>query len=309
MIRRRIGNSDIYSSLIGYGCWEAGKAGWTGVNDKDSLYAIEYAIDHGINYFDTAAFYGQGHAEKILGQAVKGKRDKVYIATKCGLFYDENNKIVRSLKPDVVQKEIDDSLKRLGVDYIDIIQGHWDDYNTPIEDTMEAFVKARGQGKIRYVGGSNLNIKTADRARKVVDIISNQVLYNLIDRNSVRYITEELDYLTEKEIVPFCEKNNIGLIPYSPLGQGFLSERFRPETFTAEDDFRKINPMFEQNVQRRKDLLEIAHVNGLTLSELAILWLAKKEVIVSIIVSSINVKHIQSNIDTLEKLNDFNLEL
>lgn len=303
MLKRRLGGSDIHASLIGYGCWKAGKSGWPGAEDEKTLEAIAAALDHGVNFFDTAPAYGLGHAEKILGQALRGKRDRVHIATKVGLVWDDQGNIERNLAPDSVKREIDASLRRLNTDYVDLIQVHWNDHRTPIEEVMAAFIEAREQGKVRWFGVCNLDLDTVERARRAAEIVSVQVLYSLMDRNSHRYLLETLEYETENEIVPYCREHTLGLIPYSPLGQGFLSDDFDVEGL-PEDDVRRLNKAFADNIEKRARWLETAHAHGMSLSELAIAWLARQEVVTSIIVASTNPHHIAENVRALERIKE-----
>ncbi len=304
MLKRQLGASDIQASLIGYGCWKAGKSGWPGAEDESTLSAISAALELGVNYFDTAPVYGLGHSEELLGKALKGVRDRVIIATKVGMVWDAQGKISKHLEPSSVLAEIDASLKRLGTDYIDLIQVHWNDHETPIESVMEAFSKARDQDKVRYFGVCNLDVNTLERARQeVADLVAVQVLYNLIDRNADRYLDEPLEYRTEGEIVPYCKQHGLSLIPYSPLGQGFLSDHFDWQNL-PKNDIRRHNTMFAENVNRRKELVQLAHDHGMTLAQLAIAWLARQEVVTSIIVSSTEPKHIADNIKALDRLGD-----
>lgn len=183
MIKRNVGKTDLEATVIGYGCWVvSGKEFWTGTDDKNSVQAIETAYDKGINFFDVAPVYGFGHAEKLLGKALKGKRDKVIIASKCGLVWDESRNISNLLSKDSLLEEIDASLRRLSTDYIDIYQMHWPDYSTPIEETMETLNKIKAAGKIRYIGASNFPVKLLNEARKYGEIVSHQCLQHATEK-------------------------------------------------------------------------------------------------------------------------------
>ncbi len=303
VITRQLGSSDIQASVIGYGCWKAGKDGWHDANDSHTLNAISAAVDNGITFFDTAPIYGLGHSEALVGRALKGKRDQVTVATKVGLVWDDQGRVNKCLEKASILNEIDTSLKRLGSDHIDLIQVHWNDHRTPMETVMEAFATAREQGKVRYFGVCNLDVASIEQARRADDLVSVQVLYNLINRNASRYLTEDLEYRTEEEIVPYCRQHNLGLIPYSPLGQGFLADRFDWQNL-PKGDVRRLNKMFADNVQRREELLQIAHASDLTLSQLAMLWLVQQEVVSSIIIGSTDPQHIADNVRSLERLGD-----
>lgn len=290
-------------SVIGLGCWElSGSNVWQGSNDEDSIKVVHKALKAGINFFDVAPVYGFGHAEEILGRAIEGfPRDKILIATKCGLVWDEHKRIKRCLKPESVFQEIDQSLKRLKTDYVDLYQLHWPDPNTPIEETLDALTKLQKEGKIRYIGLSNFS---RDIASKVLPYISSmQGLYNMFERNATSYHSIPLEYRSEKEILPFCERNGLAFFPYSPLMQGILTGKFlENEVFV---DVRSANPKlsgeeFKKYIGVVRKLMEIAREIGKPLSQVSINWLLKHEVITSIIAGATNPSHIEENVKALD---------
>ncbi|GAB4318568.1 aldo/keto reductase [Pseudothermotoga elfii] len=290
-------------SVIGLGCWElSGSNVWQGSNDEDSIKVVHKALKAGINFFDVAPVYGFGHAEEILGRAIEGfPRDKILIATKCGLIWDEHKRIKRCLKPESVFQEIDQSLKRLKTDYVDLYQLHWPDPNTPIEETLDALTKLQKEGKIRYIGLSNFS---RDIASKVLPYISSmQGLYNMFERNATSYHSIPLEYRSEKEILPFCERNGLAFFPYSPLMQGILTGKFlENEVFV---DVRSANPKlsgeeFKKYIGVVRKLMEIAREIGKPLSQVSINWLLKHEVITSIIAGATNPSHIEENVKALD---------
>lgn len=313
MQKRRLGNSDLYASIIGYGAWKVSKVMWDGVSDEKSVYAMQYAIDHGINYFDTAPGYGYGHSEKLVGQAIKGRRDQVILATKVGKRWDENLapleqqdkesqlKIRKDLSKESVLWEIDQSLKRLGTDTIDLIQIHWNDGKTPLSEPMEAFLKARDAGKVRYFGVCNLGVSSLEEVRRISEISTVQVLYNMIDRNTEIFLGSRLEYRTEQDILPYCRRHNISVIPYCPLARSWLTDHIDP-VIPVNYPVYWDEAVKQSMYQKREQYLEEARQQGMSLSAYALQWLARQEIIGTIIIGSTTPAHIQANIDSLEKL-------
>jgi len=304
MLKRRVGTTDLEASVLGFGCWViSGKDFWTGTDDETSMKAIQTAFELGINFFDVAPVYGFGHAEELLGKALKGKRDKVIISSKCGQVWDDTRKISNLLSKQSIFKEIDGSLKRLGTDYIDIYQMHWPDYGTPIEETMNALNQIKKAGKIRYIGASNFPIKLLKEARRYGDIVSHQCLYNMIDRNAVSYHGIPLYYKTEEEIIPDCKENKIAFIPYSPLCQGLLTGTFKRGKNFDDTDVRNANPELQgeklfRNLQIVEELKKISNRIEKSLSQLALNWLVKNETVTTIIAGATKISHIKNNIES-----------
>ncbi len=301
MILREVGKTGLRASVIGYGCWVvSGGEFWTGTDDQSSVRAIQAAFDLGINFFDVAPVYGYGHAEKILGKALQGKRTEAIIASKCGLAWDENGNTTNVLTKESIFKEIDDSLRRLKTDYIDIYQLHWPDYSTPIEETMEALNEIKKQGKIRHIGVSNFPLSLLNEARQYGEIVSHQCLYNMLQRNDDNYHGIPLYYETENEILPDCEENQTAFIPYSPLAQGLLTGSFKARGNFDEQDVRNDNPILkgdqlQANLKIVEGLKEFAQEIGKPLSQLALNWMIKNETITTIIAGSTKVEHVQDN--------------
>jgi aryl-alcohol dehydrogenase-like predicted oxidoreductase len=198
-------------SVVGLGAWEIG-GNWGPIEEEHALKLLNLAYINGVNFFDTAPVYGFGKSEEVIGKFLNQiPRDKVYIATKCGLEWDSRGRIRNNLKKDRVLKEIDDSLTRLNTDYIDLYQIHWPDPNTSLEETSEALQKILDDGKARYIGVSNLNAHQIEELCEYIDIVSTQNYYNMLVRN------------VEKELFPIIKKFNLTLIPYSPLAKGLLT--------------------------------------------------------------------------------------
>jgi len=278
---RKIGNSNLELSAITFGAWAAGGWMWGGTERKGAISAIKAAYDLGVTSIDTAAIYGQGESEEIVGEAIKDiPRDKVQIATKFGMRWDlkkgefafksknNNGKDIDIYKyggKDSIIKECEDSLRRLGTDYIDLFQMHWPESTTPIQESMEALDKLISDGKVRYAGVSNYDAKQLDEATKHVDIISNQVPYSMVKRE------------IEDELVPYTVQNNIGILAYSPMERGLLTGKMKPGYEFGEGDHRSENPYFtDENIRRTNEFLEkikpLAEEKNATLAQLALRW-------------------------------------
>lgn len=294
-------------SQIGLGCWGfAGEKVWDGSNDTVSIDIIHTAIDQGINFFDVAPIYGQGHAEKVVGRALRGgKREKILLATKCGLVWDQKGTVTNNLSKVSIMKEIDASLKRLQTDYIDIYQLHWPNLNTPIEETIEAIEVLKKNGKIRYFGVTNFPLAEVKKIVQMIDIDSQQSLYNMMERNTTHYHEITLGYETEKEIIPFCHEHGQAFFPYSPLFQGLLTGTFKDQGNFSKDDVRSANPklngeqykIYYKGVQ---ELQLIADKIGKPLNEIAFNWLRQKQEVTSIISGALTREQLLKNLKSLE---------
>jgi aryl-alcohol dehydrogenase-like predicted oxidoreductase len=281
-------------SVIGFGCWSTASYNWSDANTVESVRSIQTAIDCGINFFDVAPIYGFGDSETLLGQAIKGHRDEIFIATKCGLRWDEKDGPARNdLSAASIQWEVEQSLKRLEIETIDLYQMHWPDHGTQLDETMAALQKLIEQGKIRHIGASNFSLADTAYADSLAPVSAYQGLYNLFDRNSSHYCGLPLEYKTEDEILPYCEKTRTAFIPYSPLCQGVLSGRYyrgRDKDLNASD-MRLTNPEITGDpLDHKLDIVEqlktLAEASGHTLLELALGWMTAKESVTSIIVGS-----------------------
>ncbi len=213
MKTRQLGTSELQVTEIILGTWAIGGTMWSEYDEADAILAIEAAIDNGINCIDTAPAYGAGHADELIGSIISGRRDKVLIASKCGL--DIENGYRHNLKPEFVQYDLEQSLKRLGTDYIDLYQIHWPDPAVQIEDTMKALMKAKESGKIRYIGICNFSGEQLKEAMKYGEIVSYQPNYSLLERE------------IESDQMKVCVDNSIGIISYGSLGAGMLTGKYK----------------------------------------------------------------------------------
>lgn len=276
---KRLGNSDLVVSVVGLGTWAIGGDFWGSVDDALSIKTIQRAIDCGINLIDTAPAYGNGHAERIVGEAIKGRRDKVIIATKCGVLRD-GPRFIRTLKPETIRKEIDESLRRLGVDVIDLYQIHWPDKNTPLEDSVNELVKLRQAGKFRYLGVSNFDTKLMEQIISMTDIVSLQPQYSLLERS------------IEKDVLPFCREKGIGVLTYGSLGGGILTGKFKERPKLEKGDHRDRfypffhEPLWSKAMQLVDVLREIAYEVGKPVAHVAINWVNQQEGVTSALVGA-----------------------
>ena len=267
---KRLGKSSLEVSVVGLGTWAIGGDFWGKVDDDRSIATIQRAIDCGINLIDTAPAYGIGHAERIVGKAVKGRRDKVIIATKCGIFKG-GGRMVRDSSPESIRKEVDASLTRLGNDVIDLYQIHWPDYDTPLEDSLNEMAKLRDAGKIRYFGVSNFDKELMEKAVSIGGVVSLQPQYSLLLRG------------IEKDLLPFCRENGIGILAYGSLGGGILTGKFKERPKFEEGDNRENfypvfrEPLWSKAMELVEVLRQIAAEVDKPVAHVAINWLTQQD--------------------------------
>jgi aryl-alcohol dehydrogenase-like predicted oxidoreductase len=308
MEKRTLGSHGLKVSPITLGAWAIGGWMWGGADKKDSIRAIQACPDHGISSIDTAPVYGFGLSEKVVGEAIRGKRDRYEILTKAGLTWEgkrgeyhfstvDNNgqpcDIYKYSGRDSIIAECEESLRRLGTDYIDLYQIHWPDHTTPIEEPMEAFRKLIEQGKIRAAGVSNYSVEQMERASAVVDLSSNQMPYSMVRRE------------IEQDVVPWCVKNNCGILAYSPLQRGLLTGKITPDYPFAPGDSRPETPHFRiSNLIKTNKFLDsikpLADEKGATLSQLVIAWTLLQPGITVALVGARTQEQVEQNSGALE---------
>ncbi|MDG5813848.1 aldo/keto reductase [Chitinispirillales bacterium ANBcel5] len=286
MEKRRLGNSDMEITRIGLGAWAIGGSwqfGWGPQDDKESLNTILKAIEGGINWIDTAAVYGLGHSEEVVGKAIKQLGSQApLIFTKCGLRWKENSSKRSAfpiLKKESVREEIEGSLKRLDIETIDLYQIHWPRPPEDIEEAWSEMVKLKEEGKVRWIGVSNHNVEQMEKLNQIAPVTTLQPPYNLLNRS------------VEEEILPYCAEKNIGTIIYSPMASGLLSGKMTPERIKAlpNDDWRKWSdnfkePALSRNLTLVQKLSSIAKEKGVTTAEVAIAWTLKNPAVTAAIV-------------------------
>jgi len=282
---RTLGNSDLHLTPISYGAWAIGGGNWEfswgAQDDNESLRTIEHALDRGINWIDAAAIYGLGHSEEVVGRALKGRTQKPLVFTKCSMRWHPDRSIWRSLKKESLQEELESSLRRLGVDAIDLYKIHWPNPDEEVEEGWETLARFQQQGKVRYIGVSNFTVAQMERAQRTAPITSLQPPYSLLRRD------------IEREILPFCRRHNIGVINYSPMLSGMLTGKMTAERARnlPEDDWRKRSPNFnppklERNLALVEVLREIGREHGVEPGVVAIAWTLRNPAVTAAIVGA-----------------------
>ncbi|MCS3529808.1 aldo/keto reductase [Chryseobacterium sp. JUb7] len=301
---RKLGNTDLELSVITHGAFAIGGNMWGGNEKKDSIDSIHASIDNGVTSIDTAPFYGFGLSEEMIGEAIKGKdRSKIQLLTKFGLVWDGSNKgkgefffdaeedgvkitVYKLASKENIIKEVEESLKRLGTDYIDLLQLHWPDATTPISETMEALELLIQQGKIRTAGVSNYSVEQMAEAEQTLELASNQVSYSMLNR------------AIENDLVPYSLENNSGIIVYSPMERGLLTGKYFKQDQLKEADHR--NGYFSQfDLNKVKNFLDkiepIAQEKGATLSQLVLRWTTLQPAITVVLAGARNAQQAIEN--------------
>lgn len=275
----KLGTSDLDVSVVGIGTWAMGADFFGAVDDNESVAAIQAAVDAGINLIDTAPAYGAGHAEKVVGKAIKGRRDDVIIATKCGVIRTKDE-FIRNLKPESIRQEIDDSLQRLGVNVIDLYQIHWPDKHTPLEDSVAELIKQQEKGKFRYLGVSNFPPKLLDQIRGMTNIVSTQPQYSMLDR------------WIEDTVIPYAQEHNLGILSYGTLAGGILTGKHREiPTFEEGDNRARFYDFFREplwgHIQAFLETIRsIAKERSVTPAQIVIKWTFQQPGISTVLVGA-----------------------
>jgi len=292
MDTRILGNSDLNITRVGYGAWAIGGSGWQfawgSQDDNDSILAIHRALELGVNWIDTAAVYGLGHSEEVVARALKSWTGaRPYVFTKCGLRWDESGQVQKVLKRDSIRGEVEDSLRRLKVDTIDLYQIHWppDPDSPELEEGWATMADLKREGKVRWIGVSNFDAEQLRRANSIAPVTSLQPPYSLLHRD------------VEAKILPYCQREGIGVIVYSPMASGMLTGAMTRERIAKlpKDDWRKGSADFnEPNLSRNLalvDLLQqIARRHGRSAGEVAVAWTLQNPAVTGAIVGARNAK-------------------
>jgi len=290
MEKRLFGNTGMEVSTVVLGTWVTGGWAWGGADDDASIAAILRAIELGINFIDTAPVYGFGKSEELVGKAVKmsGLREKLIIATKCGLEWDARFRIRRNSHPERIRDEVDQSLRRLGIDSIDLYQIHWPDSSTSFEASMEAVARAQEAGKIRHIGLSNFSPDQIDTCQKFGLIASVQPPYNLFEREA------------EQDLLPFCAKRGLATLVYGGLCRGLLSGKFAGDEKFPKGDLRRIDPKFKpdrfnQYVKAVKMLKKLAARYDKTMAQFALRWALQQPGVTTVIAGARTTGQVEDN--------------
>lgn len=294
MRTRPMGQTDLRLTTIGLGTWAIGgpwEFGWGPQDDAESVRTIIAAIEGGINWIDTAPIYGCGHSEEVVGQALREMKPQPLIATKCGLLWNDRREKYGCLDARSILRECDDSLRRLGVETIDLYQMHWPDPDEQIEEAWEAMARCVKQGKVRYLGASNVTVNHLERLASVHPVAAIQPPYSLLRRD------------IENDLLGYCKEHGIGVVCYSPMQKGLLTGKFTKEYLNtlAPDDHRRGDPnfrgeQFERNLKTVEALRAIADRHGKTVAQLAIAWVLRREEVTSAIVGARRPEQIQETL-------------
>lgn len=283
MQKKRLGNSDLDLTPIGVGAWAMGGGGWAfawGPQDDDqSIAAIHAALDHGVNWIDTAAVYGLGHSEEVVARAIAGRSNRPYVFTKCERTWNEKREIRPSLKAESIRRECEGSLRRLKVDVVDLYQMHWPEPAEDLEEGWSTLVKLKEEGKVRWIGVSNFSAPQMERCRGIAPLTSLQPPYSAISPE------------VETEILPYCLEHGIGVIVYSPMKSGLLTGKMTKERVASlpEDDFRRraLNfqePHLSRNLELAELMKKIGARYGRSAGEVAIAWTLRHPAVTAAIV-------------------------
>lgn len=299
MQTKQLGNSDMHLTPIGIGAWAMGGGGWKFAwgpqDDTDSIDAIHAALDGGLNWIDTAPVYGLGHAEEVVGRALRGRGNRPYVFTKCGRIWNGQREILKSLDAASIRHEVEASLRRLQVDVIDLYQIHWPEPDEKVEEGWNTLAELRREGKVRYIGVSNFSVEQLRRAQAIAPVTSLQPPYSLVSPEA------------GESLLPYAAAHRIGVIVYSPMKSGLLSGAMTRERIAAmpEDDFRRRTPHFQEPLlSRNLALTELLGAIGRrhrhTAGEVAIAWTLRNPAVTAAIVGMRNARQFEGVIGAAE---------
>ncbi len=286
MQTRQLGTTDLQLTVIGLGAWAMGGGGWKfswgNQDDADSVSTIHKALELGVNWIDTAPVYGTGHSEVIVGEALKGMRQRPLIATKCGRRWDETRTPYAHIKRESVLREMDDSLRRLGVECVDLYQLHWPQPEEDIEEAWGAMAECVRAGKARYIGVCNFSVAQLKRILPIHPVASLQPPYSMLVRG------------VEEDLLPFCAQNGIGVVCYSPMQKGILTDKFTRDWVAslsrddhrAQYDTRFQEPELSRNLRMVEGLRPIARAAGRSVAQLSLAWVLRRPEVTSAIVGA-----------------------
>ena len=283
MQKKRLGNSDMELTPIGIGAWAMGGGGWAFAwgpqDDSQSIAAIHAALDHGVNWIDTAAVYGLGHSEEVVARALAGRSERPYIFTKCELTWDDQGQITGVLKADSLRRECENSLRRLHAEAIDLYQIHWPNPDEDIEEGWGTLARLKAEGKVRWIGVSNFNAPQMERCGEIAPVTSLQPPYSAISPE------------VEVAVLPYCQQHGIGTIVYSPMKSGLLTGTMTKERVEGfpKDDFRRRAPAFQEpqlsrNLALAELMRSIGARHGRAAGEVAIAWTLRHPAVTAAIV-------------------------
>jgi aryl-alcohol dehydrogenase-like predicted oxidoreductase len=286
MRKRRLGNSDMDLTALGFGAWAIGGGGWAfawgAQDDSRSIEAIQRALDSGINWIDTAAVYGLGHSEEVVARALKGRDRRPYVFTKCAMVWDDQGKVSKAMRAESLRRECEASLRRLDVDAIDLYQVHWPvASNEELEEGWAELAKLRQEGKVRWLGVSNFSVEQVRRVQRIAPVTSVQPPYSLIRRG------------IEHDLLPFCEERDIGVLVYSPMASGLLTGAMTRERIQAmpDDDWRRRDADFQEpklthHLMLVERLREVGARHGRSPAEVALAWVLRHPAVTAAIVGA-----------------------
>ena len=300
MQTRQLGKTDLDITPVGLGTWAIGGGGWVAAwgpqDDEESIATIHRALDLGINWLDTAAVYGLGHSEEIVGKALQGRPDRPYIFTKCSRVWNDKGEVFGNLKEQSIRREVEDSLRRLQVDVIDLYQMHWPDPDPDLEEGWSTMAKLKAEGKVRHIGVSNFNVNQLRRAQEIAPIDSLQPPFSLIKPD-----------IANNGVLDFCQEHNIGVIVYSPMRSGLLTGTMTADRVAnlPDDDWRKHDadfqePRLSRNLALANLLTEIGYPHSRSAGEVAIAWTLQHPAVTAAIVGGRHPKQVEDTIGAAE---------